>query len=193
MTHYVVPRGAKPVAVRPRPPGGNSPGVTAAASASRPVPGGSRRPPGTQARSRRARPAATPARQQPESLTHSDMPRSPGPAGPAAAAGSLPAAPEAAGPGRQQLKLIWPADAVANAQRTCPRHNSTSADMHGTAIAQRADHLHCESTATRFTGRTARLDKTPGHDPKRALLRNRTRMFDLLLTMDHQGIAVAAI
>jgi hypothetical protein len=111
---------------RPRLLGGRSPSVTAVASASRLTPGGSRRPP-----------ARRPERRHASSWSHwptATCPE-PGPAGPAPAADSVPAAPEAADPGRQHLKLIWSADAVANAKRTWPRHNSTSAGMHGTAIA----------------------------------------------------------
>ncbi len=61
--------------------------------------------------------------------------------------------------------------------------------MSGTAIAERADLLPAASTATRFTGRPVRLDKTPGHDPNRAPLRNRT--VDLLLTIYPRADAVA--
>src|SRR5712691_880932 len=119
--------------------------------------GRSRRPPGTQARPARGTgrsDASTPAAGVTSPQRHAPEP---GPVGPVPAADSVPAAPEAAGLGRQHLRLIWPADAVANAKRTCPRHNSTSADMHGTAIAWPADHLLAASTATRFIERTSQV------------------------------------
>jgi hypothetical protein len=109
----------------------NSPSVTAVASASRLTPGGSRRPPGTQARSHRAPAGATPAAGVTTSQRHARSPARPTQCRP----------PRAYLPRQRQptwaasMELIWSADAVANAKRTWPRHNSTSADMHGTAIA----------------------------------------------------------
>jgi hypothetical protein len=90
----------------------------------------------------------------------------PGSAGPAPAAENVSAASEAAGPGRQHLKLIWSADAVANAKGTWPCHNSTSAGMHGTAIAERADHLPAASPATPLTGRTSQHRQNPRSRPE---------------------------
>jgi hypothetical protein len=133
---------------RPRLLGGRSPSVTAVAGFTADA---GRVPPAA----RQAGPSdATPAVGVTSPQRHA---RSPGSAGPAPAAENVSAASEAADPGRQHLKLIWSADAVANAERTWPRHNSTSAATHGTAIPRRADHLPGASPATRLAGRTSQV------------------------------------
>jgi len=158
---------------RPRLPGGSSPSVTAVAGF---TPDAGRVP----SAARHAGPVAPgTGRSGASNWSHYPAATCPEPR-PVPGADSVPAASEAADRAAS-MELSWPADAVANAKRTWPRHNSTSADMHGTAIPERADHLLAASPATGLSDGPVRLDKTPGHDPNRAPLRNRT--VDLLLTI----------